>query len=359
MPVDQLTWEYLTGAVNEMKSPATFLTDFLYPNRETFHLETIELSLLERGRKTAPFVKRGGEGVMVGGYAETFMSVTTPHMRVKRPISPMDLLYNRRVATPIFPSKEEQGSAIDRHMVRELQVLVDDVTNSTEWLVAQALTGTISYQVEDQDAFRVTYPRAATHDIALATDRAWDNTDLTKPRPLQDILMVKEVMSEESGLQPTDAIVGKNVAYAIAEMAEGGASSFKNAFTRDSNIIAGALDLARNFATSGAILLGEMGGVRFWWYNRTVEHNGTSTPLIRDDYIEFVNSDSGASQRVMYFGAIPDMAAINTGAFEAERFAKAWETHDPSGMTALLASRPLPVPRRPSATFSLKATGIA
>lgn len=361
MALDQLTWETMTGVVNEMKSPATFLQDLLYPEavRLPVSTETIEISQLDRERRTAPFVLKNGSAIMIGGYDETFRTVSAPNIRVKRPINPADLIDNRRAGTVVFPGQQAQMQAMDTHIMRELQVLSDDTTNATEWLCAQSITGVISYAVEDQAVFQISFPRAASHDTSLTAARAWDNIDLTKPRPLTDVKLVQEAMSEESGLQPTDAIVGRTVARAIWGMAEGGADTFKNAFNRDSGISAGSINLAGAFAASGAMLLGEMGGVRFWYYPRQVVHLGVATDLIRPDYVEFFNISSSLSDRKMYFGAIADMAAINQRMFVGQRFSKSWEENDPSAMMALLTSRPLPTPRRANAHYSLKVTGLS
>lgn len=350
--ISQLKWSSLTAAINEIRAPNQFLRRLLYGNVQTLSTEDIELSVLNRGRKTAPFVRKNGEAIMVAGHSETFQTVTCPNIRIKRPFTPSELLYNRRPGTTIFIEGGGQRAAIQDHINRDLQVMSDLVTNSIEWLVAQSLQGTIQYEVADQEVFTITFPRPSGNNIVLTAGRSWDNADPTLPRPLQDVHTVKRVLSDEVGLQPTDAICGINASNALLNLAESGNLP---AFKTDSGVAAGTITFVSQFNDDGAIFLGTMGGVRFWEYSRTVAHNGSSVPLIRDDYIEFI-SNSSAAQRVLYYGAIPDMRAINGNLFQGPRFSKSWEVEDPSAMMALVASRPLPVPRRPGAMVSLKVT---
>ena len=77
----------------------------------------------------------------------------------------------------------------------------------------------------------------------------------------------------------------------------------------------------------------------------------------RDDfgpkYAEFVTA-TPAAEMIEYFGAIPDMKALQGRLYVAQRFSKAWEVEDPSSIMNLTHSRPLPVARRPDSTVSMK-----
>lgn len=353
---EMLSWTWLTAAINEMKSPNKFLKTLLFANQVTIPTEDIELSVLNKARETAPFVRKNGEAIMVAGHSEKFQNVTAPNIRIKRPFTPSDLLFTRRPGSAIMLQSGNMNTAIQRHINTDLQVMNDLITNSEEWLCAQALQGTISYEVEDQDVFTITYNRPAACNITLLAAQAWDNADLTLPRPLQNCMTVKRVMSDEVGLQPTDAICGLNASNAILNLAESG--NLK-AFKTDSGVAAGTITFVSQFNEDGAIFLGTMAGIRFWEYSRTVSHNGVSTSMIRPDYVEFV-STSRASERVLYYAAIPDMKALRSAKpFQGKRFTKSWMQEDPSALMALAASRPLPVLRRPGATVSMKVTNIS
>jgi hypothetical protein len=350
----------LTAAVNEMRLNGNFLTRLLYSRVETLHTEDIELSVYSRGRKRAPFVKKNGEGVMVSGHNETFQMVQAPNIRIKRPFTPSELLFPRRAGMPVFTNPQEQAAAIQAHINRDLAGMESDIVGAEEWLVAQSLTGQIQYQVADGDVFQITFPRANTHNIALGGSAAWDAYSASggvdpAVNPLQDVHNVKRILSNSTGVTATDMICGKNAIDALQQMAE---NDGLPALKTDAGISAGQLSFVEQFSDQGAMFHGMLGGLRVWEYVRDVEFGGSTTSFIRDDYVEFVTANSQAADRVMYYGAIADMDAINQGTYIGRRFAKSWMLQDPSSMMALVASRPLPVPRRPDAQVSLKVCNI-
>lgn len=352
--INELKWLTLTAAVNEMKGPNTFLNDLLFSRRETLPTETIVLDTITKGRECAPFVRKNGEGIMVGGYSSSIATVEGTNIRIKRPLTPSELLFGRRPGTVIFsPGAAMQISAIEAHIARDLEVMVNMVRNSEEYLAAQALTGTIAYSVQDQEVITITFPRSAANNITLST--FWNDGTPANVKILNDIHVVKQVLSDAVGLNPTDAILGSEASLAFRNLAQGG--YIPGLLVQNSNgLVVGQVDFTTMFADTGVIFLGRVGGVNFWEYSRTASVNGTSTPMIRAKYAEFINRNNnvGASDRVMHFAAIPDMKALQGRLFQAERFSKSWEEEDPSAMMNLIHSRPMPVLRRPDATVSVK-----
>jgi len=349
--LDILKWTTLTALVNEIKSPNNFLKNLLFSSHQTLPTESIEMSLLLKGREMAPFIRKNGEGVMVSGHSEKFSTVEGPNIRIKRPHTPSELLFTRRPGTVIFsPGMDYQMTAINAHVARDIQVMADLITNTEEYLCAMALQGEIAYSVADNEVFTITFPKPATNNITPAV--YWDAADSTTVRVLANINAVKKVLSDEVGLVPTDALCGATAAAALRELAEKGA--LKWTISNFGQINAGSVDFNTMYSEQGVIFIGTFAGVNFWEYSRAADLNGVSTAMIRTKYIEFV-SRSTASQRVMYYAAIPDMKAFQGKNLQAERFSKSWEIDDPSSMMNLVHSRPLPVTRRPGAHVSFLA----
>jgi len=347
--LDVLNWAAMTAAVNEMKSPNTFLQDLLFSDHHTNFVEDIEISTILKAREIAPFVRKNGEGIMVAGHSERFATVTGPNIRIKRPITPSELLYNRRPGTVIFVSGDQQISAIQQHIARDLQVMADLVTNAQEWLCSQALQGTIAYSVADGDVFTITYPKPIGNNPTLSI--FWDDATPANVNVLANNHVAKKIMSDEVGLAPTDAICGSEASAALRKLiADGNVKSFVN---NNGQVKIGSIDFTTQYSDQGVIYIGEISGIRFWEYSRTASLNGTAVSMIRPKFVEFV-STSSASQRVMEYAAIPDLEAFEGRLFQAERFSKTWMEPDPSVRMALLHSRPLPVTRRPGATVSMK-----
>ena len=348
--INELKWATLTATVNEMKSPNRFLQRLLFPNRVTLPTEDIEIGKLTKGREIAPFVRKNGEGIMVAGHGESFETVSAANIRIKRPFTPSELLYGRRPGTVIFsPGARSQMNAIRQHIARDMQVMADYITNAEEWLCAMALQGVISYELADSEVFQIDFNRSAANSKTLSGTDWWDSTT---PKPLADIHAVKREL-QDHGVQPTDCILGTEAADALLALVEAG--TVKMLGQEGQNVSAGEMTFVEQFNEDGVIYLGRLGGVRFWEYGRTAMHpdGSTTVNMVRPKYAEFI-SRNAASERVMYYGAIPDMALFRGSLFQTRRFAKSWEENDPSAMMALTHTRPLPVLRRPDTTVSFK-----
>lgn len=344
--IDELKWSSLTPAINEMKSPNQFLKRLLYGRHVTLPTEDIELSVITKGRETAPFVRKNGEALLVQGHGETFQTVQAPNIRIKRPFTPSELLFNRRPGTVIFsPGASMQVSALQQHIARDLQVMADLITNAEEYLCALSLQGTISYSVSPEEHFTISYPKPAANNVILAT--FWDDGDPSLPDPEDDFHTAKKILSDEVGLGVTDAIMGAEAADSFRSLMKEGSRVDKRRLND------GQITFAEQFSEDGVIFIGTFAGIRCWEYSRTVDVNGTPTSLVRPKYVEFVTT-SPSAEFTLYYGAIPDMKALQGRRFQGERFSKSWENEDPSEMIHLAHSRPLPVPRRPGSVVSMK-----
>jgi hypothetical protein len=248
-----------------------------------------------------------------------------------------------------------QMSAIKQHIARDMQVMADYITNAEEYLVSMALQGIITFEHADHDVFQIDFSRSNDNLITLSGENFWlesGGTTGDTATPLADIHAVKRIL-QDHGVQPTDAICGTEAADALLQMVENG--TIKMLGTDGASVAAGDFTFVSQFNTDGVIFLGRIGGVRFWEYGRTALHpDGVTTiDMVRPKFIEFV-STSPATERVMYYGAIPDMKVLQGRLFQAKRFSKSWDEEDPSVRMALTHSRPLPVLRRPDTSVSMQ-----
>jgi hypothetical protein len=338
----------LTEAINEQKSPNSFVRNRFFPRNRTVPTRHIELSYIRRGRKIAPFVERNGAGIMVEGRNESFVTVMPPHIRIKRPMTPSDLLNKRRPGNVIHTTAQDIARAAKEYIADEQEMLLDDLTNTEEWLACMALRGQISYVAQDESAFTITMPRSASNTIILTGADLWSATTSS---PRVNFMQAAEVVNEGVSLNVTDVILGRNAADEFLAHAE---LESKLDILR---LRTGTVDLTSTFQDDGAILLGEYTqGIKIWRYNRTVEVDGVAVDLIRPDYAEFI-ARTPAAQWLFYFGAIEDMKAIGSGnVLQSQRFSKSWEEEDPSARMLLMESNPLPCMRRPDASLSMRVT---
>lgn len=346
--IDITSWATLTSMINEAKSPNQFLKRFLYGSHESLITETIEVAVQVGGRVMAPFVRKNGQAIMVDGRTSEAHHVEAPNIRIKRPMEAATLITERPLSTAIYPNRGELNRAIAAKVADDVQVLADQITNAEEWLCAQSLRGVIEYEVEDQEVFTITFPRTAGHSF---TDSApWDVSPADTPDIHATFLAVKRLINANAGLAVTDCILGSEASDALMDVVR----LQELPLMDNSGVSHGRYEaLVNQYREDGVLYLGRLDGIDFWEYSREVEVNGSDEPLIRAKYAEFV-ARTPAAQFKLYYGAIPDIDAIQSGRFIGERFSKSWVEKDPSALVQLAHSRPLPVPRRPDATCSVK-----
>lgn len=339
----------LTAAVNEIRSPLSFLKNMFYSMDEMVPTETIELSTIRDGRSMAPFVKRDGSARLVDGDSEDFRIVRPAHIRIKKPLTPSELLDKRRAGFAIHQTSSDVNAAMRAYMSRELGSMMRKVQNAEEWLCSQAITGSIAYEDAEGVAFNVDFGRDASLVVTLTGADTWDQTTSV---PSENFLQASELINDFSEGVATDVILGRNARAAFLANAD----VQKKLEFRPELIRQGQLDTTSTFRDDGALLLGTYAhGIRVWSYGRKVTMpDGSVVDLIRPDYAEFLWR-SPEAERVVYYGAIRDMKAIGAGrVLMARRFSKSWEVEDPSARMMLIESNPLPCNRRPDTHVSMK-----
>lgn len=336
----------MTSAVNLMKPPGRFVTNLLNISEEILSTETIEIGTYRSERDVAPFVRVHAEAEMVKGLGEELYVVQAPNIRIKRPFRPSELLWGRRVDSVIYPTSSQVTSAVERHIAKDLQHMENMIVNAEEWMAAMALRGSITYSVKDQEVFTITFPRAGSHSITPAI--FWDDATPASITAITSIRSILALVAEDVGMGVTDAILGSEAAAQFVKLPE-----LLATIKTDSGITAGNVDLTQKYRADGAIFLARWLGINWWEYPRSLMIDGVATALIRPKYVEFISAGSG--QWTRYYGAIPDMDALEGRRMAAKRFAKSWKQPDPSALIALLHSRPLVVNRVPDSTVSFKA----
>lgn len=340
--IPQLEWATMTAVVNEIKTPNRLVRDTLFSAEDPQSTESINYDLLTGDRKSAPFVSKNSKGIMVEGYGEKFQAIEPPNIRITRPLTAAQAFFARTPGSPVFIGTGDQTSEINKKIARDLRRLVEMRDNAIEWLACQALRGSIAYQIDEQASFKITFPRSNSHSITLST--FWDQPNST---PSDDILTAMELVSADADLPVTDAFLGSEASRVFSKHTQ------LLGLLDTRNVLLGSIDLTRQYSEKGALYLGTIRGVRFWGYNRKANVNGAEEDLIRAKYAEFVSA-TPAAENVLYYGAIADWDAFNGQAWATPSFSKSWIEKDPSVYMSLLASRPLPVMRRPDSTVSMK-----
>lgn len=346
---EMMSWASMTAVVNEIKTPSRFLRDLLFSDNDPRPTETLEIGILVGDRVVAPFVRRGAQAIEVTPFQEKRYNVTAPNIRIKRHLEAAELLFERRVGHVIFADEGEIMTAAEEHIARNSLRLVQMVDEAEEYLSAQAIRGSISYEIENEEAFEIVFPRSMSHDVTLST--FWDDA---MSNPEEDERAFDKLVNDDTGLTITHCILGAEATDAFL------ANTKVQALLDNRRIDAGSLQMQARQQQNGALFLGMFRGMPHWSYTRSTLvpasqglGSTSSYDLIRSKYAEYVVADA-AAENVMYYGAIPDLKALQGRMFRGRRFSKSWEQEDPSVMWQLLHSRPLPVMRRPDSTVSAK-----
>lgn len=349
--IQELNWRSLTELVQNVKPPATFLRDMLFPQSQTMDTRNFEIEMKTRARRMAPFVRDGADALLISNQGTTKTVVAPPNIAIKKAFTPSPLLFGRLPGTTIYPSGAEQNAAIRAYIAEEIMEANDMVTNSIEYLCSQALQGKIAVSDLDNEVYTATFARSGATNITLST--FWDDATPANVDFHAGNRAVEKVMLDLSNLVPTDCILGSEAADAFVRLVSAGRVVLQNVAGAAGQIIIGSVDFTTKYNDAGVKLLGRVDGINFWEYRATVELNGVAQNLIRPKYAEYVSTNPRSDRR-MYYGAIGDMTAFQGNAWKSERFAKAWMQEEPSAMFHVIKSNPIPVPRRPDATVSVK-----
>lgn len=344
--IDELNWVSLTAAINKIKSPNRFVRDLLFSNEKTYPTEKLELSQWLGGREMAPFVKKNGSAIAVGGVQYQFATVEGPNIRIKRPMTPSQYLWGRKPGYSIYGGAADIRGATADHIARDLARMEDMIVNTEEWMCCQALTGSLAYQVNDRENYTIDFQRPSANNITLST--FWDAGSLTTSFPEEDVDAVKSLVQEAISINVTDAICGVTAAKYFRRHPQ-----VRDIIKQLSNITAGSLTYSTFPDANGVTFLGEVFGIRWWRYNRQVLKDGVLVDMIRPKYVEFVSRNPEADFELMY-AAIAEEKVLEGELLETKRFSKSWIEEDPPVRNYLVHSRPLPIPHKPESTVSMK-----
>lgn len=355
----QLGWAVQTGLVNNIKLPSSFLTTLYFQGREqVLPTESVELSYKEGERLMAPFVEVNAEAISVGGRSTTFANVSTPNIRIKRPMEAYNVFLRRQPGTGMFiTSGAPVADARTAAIAEDAAYMVELVENRLEWMVAQMLTdptsGTInlSYSVADRANWKISIPRKTAMTATLVGGGGWDQavSGTVGDGIAANFHTVKEAFSENQNAAPEVCVMDKLAAAMFLS-----APGIKDLLDKR-NVSVGTLEMINQFNESGAIYLGTFCGIPCWEYARGyVSDAGAATNFMPANTAIFISG--GRKDGKILYGAIPDHDAFEQGMFVGKRFSKSWKEPDPSVYTQLLQTRPLPMIRNPNSIYVLTVT---
>lgn len=351
-PIEATEVRQLVRLVNREKRPRRALTSLLFPMSTHRNLltEAAQVDELTGTQELAPMVTVNGEAVAVGQTNGQSYTIETPYISVKRPLTAQRLLMERRAGSPVVFSdgRDIVGENITMQIAKDTARLEASVDNRVEQLIAQSLTGTISYENEDTGAkINIVFSKPGGNTFQ-APGGLWT---AASPTPRLDIVAIKRLANTNECATPTDAIGDSTAADTLYALI----NSKAEVWDKDGSLYNPNVSMINEYADNGLSFMGVLGGIRFWEYSASYTDQGTTASFIRPGYFEFIpNSAQAILNREMLFGRIMDIKAWQNGADIGERYSFVEIKEEPSVMIQYLKSRPLPVWYRPDEIISMQ-----
>ncbi len=334
---DLFSTNVLTGVVNSLQVPPSFLIDNFFPGTQTEQTEEIHFDVEQDVVGLAPFVSPLVEGKVMTNLGYTTKTFKPAYVKPKH------------VFSGNAPLKRWKGEPIGGNLdpMQRLQMQVTDhltahrnlINRRLELMAAQALQlGTVTVTGDQYPTAVIDYGRAPALSVALAGGNRWDQTTSA---PLKDLQTWSELVLTNSGSAAVNVVMDTNSWKSFKEHA-----SVVSRLTIQRSI-GQAPTLTQNAITSyGGTRMGEIDGFNIWVYAGVYKDDtGTVTNMLTSGRVMVIGDIMGYKA----FGAIQDEDA---GFQAVPYYSKSWKTPDPGARYIMTQSAPLVVPYRPNAMVS-------
>lgn len=330
---------YLTGLVDSMPRPSSFLLDTFFPLLQLSEAEEIAFDVRDGSRRVAPFVSPLVQGKIIEAQGFRTEKFKPAYLKLK------GVLDSER------PLKRAMGETIGgpRPMVSRLDLIlmdllaehVDMINRRLELMASEILrTGRVTVTGEQYPTQVVDFGRHADHTVSLAAAAKWSVANVD---PASDLAAWSLDMLKRAGQAPTAVVMDIEAWQAFIQ------HPTVSARLDVRNLNAGALTTGTP-ATVGASLMGTLDGRAIYvyadWYVDPADE--VEKPILPSGTVLL---GAPRLQGVRAFGAIRDHAA---GFVAKPYFPKSWTDEDPSVRYVLTQSAPLLIPSLPNASLSAK-----
>jgi hypothetical protein len=335
--VDIFKTRTMMKALEQMLPLKTWLRDTVFPSAETHTSRYVDIDIIKGSRRIAAYVHPMHEGKVVDREGFKTFTVQAPYTKEKMVTTAQDF-FNRAAGETIYDFDDTPASRAQKQLGKDLKTLNERVERLEEVQAAQAIQeGKVTCK-GDGIELEVDFLMPATHKPVLTGTNKW--SDHTNSKPLDDLSVWSMLVQKDSGLVPGKCIMGVD---AISDFVS---NASVKAVLDNRRLILGAIEPSK---------LNDQ-GVQFWG---DVRHAGLSIEIYSYvewyyDYISKIEKPlidpnkvcllSTAAKTTRHYGAIQDIKA--GGNFVTPRFAKSWETDDPSARWIMVQSAPLCAPHQ-------------
>lgn len=336
MALDIFSTRQMLAALEQMKPARTFFLSKFFPSSNVSNSEYIDIDIYKGKRRMAPFVNPRLEGKVVEKRGYKTFSYKPPYIKPKMVTTAEDIL-KRTMGQNIYAANMGPNQKAAEEVGKNLAEMEEMITRREEWMAAQILTtGKVVVVGEGVDD-EIDFLMESTHLPTLAGAAKWSAP--TTAKPIDDLRAWKKIPSQDSGVVPTDVIMGSRAldAFMSCDQVIGSTGGRKGLFDLY-RVNIGQIEPRE--LPDGVTFVGTITelGLDIWtydeWYVDEYD-NETEKAMMPEDKV-LMGSSRARTQR--QYGAILDLDATAAVA----RFPKSWKENDPSARFIMLQSAPLP-----------------
>lgn len=332
MAIDMYNTRTMLRAIEQIKTPKTFLRDTIFGQVETHTTKYVDIDIQKGNRRLAAYVSPLLQGKVVTREGFTTNTYEPPYIKEKMITTSQDFL-TRDMGTNVYSGGQSAQQKAQKQLGKDIRTLAMRCDRTEEVQASQAIQTGIVTAVGDGISATIDFGLLSSHKPVLTSTDKWD--DLTNSDPIADLRTWRDLVSQDAGMVPKDVIMG---ADAIKNFLR---NTKVQALLDNRRIVMGQIDPSN--LPNGVIYWGHLNesGLDVWEYTEWYYDVGLSTevPMIDPDKVVMWARGARATR---HYGAIQDLKAN----FVVPRFVKSWEEEDPSGRFVMLQSAPLLAPHQ-------------
>jgi hypothetical protein len=326
--------------VMQMKPAQRFVLDNFFPDSISFDTINVDYDIQKDKRRMAPFTNPNHEGPVVDNIGFKTRSYKPAYCKPKMRTTAQQILKTRTVGSPLLAAQDPVAKAAAK-LGADYAELDAMIARREEWMALRSLQDGELTIVGDGENRVIDFDYDPDHLEVVTEAEAWnDHTEDSISDPIRDLLNWRRLVLRDSGMAPTDVILGNDAALAFLNHPR-----VKDWFNRW-NFVPGTITVS---AVGNVIDYGFLSfiGMRLYTLNEWFidPDDGLEYEMLDGDTVLLLTR--GARTTRLY-GAIQDL----DGLVGVPRFPKTWTDNDPSVRWAQLHSAPLPAINQPDAFFT-------
>lgn len=336
MAIDVYETRTMLSMLEQRKPPRSFLLNTFFGRFSTFTTKHVDIDIFKGKRKLAPFVSPRRQGKLVERIGFSTRSYKPAYVKPKMETEADEFL-KRQSDVSIYAANDGPTQRAAREVGRQLGEMDDMITRREEWMAAQLLNdGTVDI-IGDGISDQLDFQMEASHKITLAGTDVWDSASSD---PYNDLKTWKKKVAQDSGINPTDVIMGSSAEQYFMDNA-------KIQKLLDNRRIELGQIVPKDMG-DGVSYIGRLAGLNLdlWSYDEWYVDDSTG---VEEEMVpaKKIFMGSRGTRNSKLYGAIQD---LDVGANAAvPRFPKSWTEKDPSVRFLMVQSAPLVAMLQPDA----------